>query len=118
MKRKLQKLTPKKIFAVILIILVMLPALYGAKLLVIGPRYTNKSPLLNEQQIYYCFHKYDYVGSAMNIKSGIPIRYGLFEHIYLAEDKKGCIISAQLHERNLFKREDLIEKSNAHSNSD
>lgn len=101
----------KKISLVIALICFCSIVLPLAKYYIIGPRYLGDSPVLNEQVIYYKFNKYYYDGYATSdIKSGKCIANRFFETFYLSQaDGDDYIINSQLHERFLYKREDLID---------
>lgn len=106
---KVKKIRKKSaVIAIICVVVLAIPILAMLKNLIIGPRYINDSALLNEQVIYYKFNNYHYVSGGSDVKSDRCIKRGLFEHLYLSEDGD-YIISSQLHERYIFKREDLIE---------
>lgn len=75
----------------------------------IGPKEISGSALLDEQVIRYMGNDYLYVGFADDVKSGRCIKRGLFESYYLNEGGREYIIRSSLHERHIFKREDLIE---------
>lgn len=76
----------------------------------VGPKEITDSALLDEQVIRYKGNDYYYVGSKnSDIKSGRCIKYGMFEQYYLNEGGNEYIIRSSLHERHIFKREDLLE---------
>lgn len=106
---KVKKIKKKSaVIAIICVVVLAIPIFAMLKNLIIGPRYIGDSPVLKEQVIYYKFNNYHYVSGESGIKSDKCIKRGLFEHLYLSEGGD-YIISSQLHERYIFKREDLME---------